>query len=157
MAGLRFALLLSVVALVLGATVGAPMLRPATAQAASGLTVSLTPNVTKAKIGNIVEFTVRVENTGAETIPGLGVSLALPDALDARAVYCPFSSGDTVIDCQIGDLAPGSTAEVKFYVHVGSRTGNGAVTAYAYDTFTGTVLASAQTAPIKIVGSPKLF
>lgn len=155
MAGLRFALLLSVVALVLGATVGAPMLRPATAQAASGLTVSLTPNVTKAKIGNIVEFTVRVENTGAETISGLTVSLGLPDALDARAVYCPYSSGDTVVDCQIGDLASGTTAEVKFYVHVGSRTANGPVTATVFDS-TFNTLTSAEINPIKIVGSSKL-
>ncbi|MFL5759111.1 MAG: hypothetical protein ACJ789_05190 [Thermomicrobiales bacterium] len=157
MVRLRLALLLSLIALLLSATMVISAPRVVAAQDVTGLTVSVTPNVTRAKIGDIVEFTVRVENTGAETIPGLGVSLALPDALDARAVYCPFSSGDTVIDCQIGDLAPGSTAEVKFYVHVGSRTGNGAVTAYAYDTFTGTVLASAQTAPIKIVGSPKLF
>src|SRR4051794_36092490 len=151
MARLRFALLLSLIALILGATVGVAMPRSTAAQEASGVTLGLTPNVTRAKIGDIVEFTVRVQNTSTATISGLRVSLGLPDALDARSVYCPFSSGDTVVDCQVGDLGSGALAEVKFYVHVGSRTTNGPVTANVSDS-TFTTLASVQIAPIKIVG-----
>lgn len=155
MVRLRLALLLSLIALLLSATMVISAPRVVAAQDVTGLTVSVTPNVTRAKIGDIVEFTVRVENTGAETISGLTVSLGLPDALDARAVYCPYSSGDTVVDCQIGDLASGTTAEVKFYVHVGSRTANGPVTATVYDS-TFNTLTSAEINPIKIVGSSKL-
>jgi uncharacterized repeat protein (TIGR01451 family) len=132
----------------------APLLaRSAQVHAASDLQISLATNTTKAKIGDAIAFTVRLENTGADTVPGLRVTLGLPDALDARAVYCPFSTGDTVVDCLIGDLAPGTIAEVQFFVQAGSRTANGPVSVQAVDS-TSAVLASTELSLIKIIGSP---
>jgi uncharacterized repeat protein (TIGR01451 family) len=148
----RFLAVFGLIALVLSAAVASPAHRAA-AQDASDLVVTLTPNVTRAKIGDIVEFTVRIENTGTQSFTGVFVNLGYPDALDARAVYCPFSSGDTVGDCAIGELGPGSVAEVKFYAHIGSRTANGEVTAFVSADGISTIMV--QIPPIKIVGSPK--
>jgi len=144
-------------AVLVAVVVVAPAPHAAVAQDAGTLTLDLTANVTKAKIGQIVEFTVRVENAGTEPVAGLFVSLGLPDALDARATSCPsWELGDDVTSCWLGDLAPGQTVEVSFTVQVGSRTRaiNGAVTAQVGD---GTFppLASVEIPAIKIVGSPK--
>jgi uncharacterized repeat protein (TIGR01451 family) len=109
--------------------VSSPAPRPVAAQAGSDLTLSLTPSTTKAKIGDVVIFRVRVANTGTTTIPDLFVNLGLPDALDARAINCPGDDGDTVTSCTLGDFAPDSVAEVLFVVEVGSREGNGRVAA----------------------------
>jgi uncharacterized repeat protein (TIGR01451 family) len=154
MASPRLAVVIGLAALLLGATLITPAPRSTAAQSASGLTLSLTPNLTKAKIGEVVEFTVRVENTGTETIPSFFVSLGLPDALDAQTSYCPFSPVGSVTDCELRDFAPGSIAGALFYVHVGSRAPNGPVTAFALDG-SGHVFATAQIAPIKIIGPSK--
>ena len=113
-------------------------------------TLTLTSSATKAKVGDFVGFTVRVENTGTDTIPSLSVFLILPDALDARAISCPGDTSGTTVFCKIGDFAPGSVAEVFFAVEVSHKAPNGPVTAYAssFDV----VIASASVPPLKIVG-----
>jgi uncharacterized repeat protein (TIGR01451 family) len=129
-------------------------IQPAAAQD-TALTLDLTASTTKAKIGDFVEFTVRLENTGTETIPGVMVNLELPDALDARAVNCPTGSDPQftgVTTCILGDLSAGSSAEVLFYVEVGAKEPNGPVTATATSTNMDSV--SDQLAPLKIVGKP---
>ena len=126
---------------------------PAAAQDVAGVTLRLTVNVPRAKVGEIVEYTVRVANAGTEPIAGLSVALGLPDALDARSVYCPSGTVDAVIACEIGDLAPGSVAEAKFYVHVGVREPNGQVTAQLLDAAYN-VIANAELPPLKIIGRP---
>ena len=107
-------------------------------------------STSSATFGDIIELTVRVENVGTETIPGLSVRLGLPDGLDARAVNCPFSPVSGITDCLIGDVAAGILADVQFYVHGGSMTANGSVTAFASSG--STVLASTAIASIKIIG-----
>jgi len=149
--------LVILVAVLVAVMIVAPAPPAAVAQDAGALTLSLTPSMTKAKIGDFVEFTVRVENAGTEPLTGLFVSLGLPDALDARAKSCPSRElGEDVTSCWIGDLDPGQTVEVSFTVHVGSRTRtiNGTVTAQLSD---GTYppLAFVAIPAIKIVGSPK--
>jgi uncharacterized repeat protein (TIGR01451 family) len=124
-------------------------IRPAAAQD-TGVSVSLTASTSKAKVGTFVEFTVLVENTGTATITAVAVDLGLPDALDARAVHCPGNNDGNVTFCQLGDLAPGSSAEVLFYVEVGAREPNGPVTASVSGG--GSVLATDMLAPLKIVG-----
>ena len=143
----------SVLAVVVLVASFALAVRPAAAQETS-LTVDLSANTAKAKIGTIVEFRVLVENTGTTTIPALSVGLGLPDALNARAVYCPSSADQvgSVTDCNLGDLGPGSIAEFLFYVEVGSKETNGPVTASVFSD--GTVIATDQLAPIKVVGKP---
>jgi uncharacterized repeat protein (TIGR01451 family) len=150
----RFLTVFGLFALLLSALFVSPG-RQAAAQDASDLVVTLKPNVTRAKIGDIVEFTVRVENKGTETFTNLSVSLGLPDALDARSVYCPFNagSGNGVTDCEVGNFEPGSVTDVLFYVHVGSRTANGTVSAFVSADGISSILV--QIPPIKIVGSPK--
>jgi uncharacterized repeat protein (TIGR01451 family) len=127
---------------------------PATAQEASGLTLSLTPSTTKVKTGNVVTFTVRVENTGTTTISALVVQLGLPDALNAREVFCPGETHGIVTLCDLGDVAPGSVVEVVFTAEAGERgPTNGPVTAVA--TSGGMELASAEIPQLKIVGPPR--
>lgn len=116
----------------------------------TGLTLDLTASTTKAKIGTYVGFTVRLENTGTETIPALSVGLGLPDALDARAVNCPGDTHETVTGCDLGDFAPGTITEILFIVQVGAKEPNGPVTVFAVSG--DTVLATDQIAPLKIVG-----
>src|SRR3954451_21110573 len=71
---------------------------PATAQTAS-LSVTLAASKTKAKVGDIVDFTVVVTNNGTIPVADLTVSLNLPDALDGRAINCPFGTSAGVTDC----------------------------------------------------------
>ena len=127
-----------------------PAAHRVSAQEASDLTFTLTSSATKAKVGDFVGFTVRVENTGADTVPSLSVFLNLPDALDARAINCPGDTSGTTVFCKIGDFAPGSVAEVFFAVEVSHKAPNGPATAYAssFDV----VIASASVPPLKIVG-----
>ena len=155
MATPRLTIVLTVAALLIGSLVVAQTSRSVGAQAASDLSISFAPNVTKAKIGDIVVFDARIENIGAETLTGLSLSLGLPDALDARTVACPTPGGGTVADCLIGDLSPGDVSGAQFYVHIGSRDRqtNGPVTLFV--TQDGMVLSTIQIAPIKIVGSPR--
>ena len=132
--------------------ISSPAPRPVAAQEASDLTLSLTPSTTKAKIGDIIRFTVRVENMGTTTIPDLFVHLSLPDALNGQAVTCPGDDGDTVTSCSLGDFVPGSITEVMFFVEVGSREGNGRVAASVSSG--GFVLVTDTVPQLKIVGSP---
>jgi uncharacterized repeat protein (TIGR01451 family) len=150
----RFITVFGLAALLLGAVAIAPS-RHAAAVDASDLNVTLKSNVTRAKIGDIVEFTVRVENNGTEAFTNLSVSLGLPDALDARSVYCPFNpgSGNGVTDCEVGTLEPGSVIDVPFYVHVGSKEANGGVTAFVSADGISTIETSIPA--IKIVGPTK--
>jgi uncharacterized repeat protein (TIGR01451 family) len=131
-------------------TMGSPNAHRASAQQASDLTVSLTSSATKAKIGDFVGFTVRVENTGATTISAVAVNLNLPDALDARAVSCPGDSQGIVTSCNLGDFAAGSIAEVLFVVQVGSKATNGPVTAFVSSS--DATLTTAAIPALKIVG-----
>jgi uncharacterized repeat protein (TIGR01451 family) len=150
----RFLTVFGLIALLLGALFVAPTQQHASAQVASDLVVTATSSVTKAKIGAIVEFRVDVENTGTGTFTDLSVSLSLPDALDARAEYCPFDSGSGgVTDCTIGELGPGSSAEFLFYAHVGTKINNGPVTVFVSES--GSTLVMTQIPQIKVVGSPK--
>ena len=128
-------------------------IRPAAAQDTS-LTFDVTGSATKAKIGTFVEFTVQLQNTGTVTISGLRIDLGLPDALDARSVHCPggTGAGESVTSCDLGDVAPGSSAEIQFYVEVGAKEPNGPVTASA--TSGGVVIATDQLAALKIIGPP---
>ena len=155
MAHPRLATVIALVVVLAGSMLIAPTARPTAAQSASDLDISFTPNVTKGKIGEIVEFTARIENTGSGTVMNLSLSLGLPDALNARTVACPTPGGGTVNDCFIGELGPGAVAEAQFYVELGSRDRppNGPVSLSVIDD--GTVIATVQIAPIKIVGSPK--
>jgi len=132
---------------------GFPAAHRVSAQEASDLTFTLTSSATKAKVGDFVGVTVRVENTGADTIPSLSVFLNLPDALDARSISCPGDTSGTTVFCKIGDFAPGSAAEVFFAVEVSHKEPNGPMTAYAssFDV----VIASASVPPLKIVGPKK--
>lgn len=148
----RFLTVFGLLSLLLGSVVVAPG-RNAAAQDASNLVVTLTSNVTRAKIGDIVEFRVTVENTGTETFANLSISIGYPDALDGRAVYCPFGSGDTVVDCTKDELGPGSSVEALFYAHVGSKIANGEVTAFVSADGITTIMT--QIPPIKIVGPTK--
>ena len=126
---------------------------PAAALDASGLTLSLTPSTTKVKTGNVVTFTVRVENTGGTTISAVLVQLGLPDALNAQEVVCPGDTHGIVTLCDLGDLAPGSVVEVVFTAEAGARgPTNGPVTAVASSS--GVELASAEIPQLKIVGPP---
>jgi len=127
-----------------------PAVHRVSAQEASDLTFTVTSSATKAKVGDFVGVTVRVENTGTDTIPNLSVFLNLPDALDARAISCPGDTSGTTVFCKIGDFAAGSAAEVFFAVEVSHKAPNGPVTAYAssFDV----VIASASVPPLKIVG-----
>jgi uncharacterized repeat protein (TIGR01451 family) len=151
----RFVTALGLLTLILGAMIVAPARQHASAQVASDLVVTATSNSTRAKIGTIVEFKVDVENTGTGTFSDLSISLGLPDALDARAEYCPFDSGSGgVTDCTISSLGPGSSVEALFYVHVGSKIANGPVTVFV--STSGSTLVMTQIPQIKIVGSPKL-
>src|SRR5688572_32811107 len=55
-------------------------------EAIAATAIQMCPTSTSsATFGDIIELTVRVENVGTETIPGLSVRLGLPDGLDARA------------------------------------------------------------------------
>jgi uncharacterized repeat protein (TIGR01451 family) len=143
----RLVVLLTV-ALLIGATAIVSARQPVAAQSVNSVTLSITPNTTKAQIGDIVEFTVRVTNTGSEPTSGLNVSLGLPDALDFRSALCPGASNGG--SCEITGLPPGSFTNAQFYVHVGSRTANGTVTSQANDS-TG-IVAFVEIAPIKVVG-----
>jgi uncharacterized repeat protein (TIGR01451 family) len=133
--------------------VSSPATRSVAAQETPSLTLSLTSSTTKAKIGDIVRFTVRVENTGTVAIPDLNVSLSLPDALSGRAVTCPGETGGSPMNCRLGDFAPGSLAEVVFFVEVTSREGNGVVGASASSS--SIVLVSDIIPQLKLVGSPR--
>jgi uncharacterized repeat protein (TIGR01451 family) len=128
-----------------------PTLQPAAAQDAS-LSVSLTASARKAKVGDFVKVTVQVENTGTDTIPALSVTLILPDALDSRSVNCPGDGDNQGIMsfCPLGDFAPGSVAEVQFFVEVSHKEVNGPITAWVSSDFD--VIATARIAPLKIIG-----
>ena len=153
MARLRIALVISLVTLLLSSFLIAPYASPVTAQSSEAVRITLTSSSNKAKIGDILEFVVEVENVSADPIAGFFVTLQLPDALNARAVNCPGNSSSETF-CAIGTFTPGALVDISFYVEIGSKTGNGAVTANAGDS-TFTVLASDSVGPIKIVGSPK--
>jgi uncharacterized repeat protein (TIGR01451 family) len=142
--------LLALFALTAVVAVGSPNVHRATAQQASDLTVSLTSNTTKAKVGDFVGFTVRVENNGTTTIPDLFVDLGLPDALDARTINCPGDNHGSTTFCEVGDFAAGSIVEVLFAVQIGTKDTNGPVTASASSL--NVVLATAAIPPLKIVG-----
>jgi uncharacterized repeat protein (TIGR01451 family) len=147
----RMRVLLVALLLALGLALAAG---PAAAQDTAGLTLTLTPSTTKVKTGDVVTFTVRVENTGTTTISGLLVQLGLPDALNAQEVVCPGDTHDTVVLCDLGDVAPGSVVEVVFTVEAGERgPTNGPVTAVASSS--GMELARAEIPPLKIVGPPR--
>jgi uncharacterized repeat protein (TIGR01451 family) len=135
------------------AAIRSPATRLVAAQEASDLTLSLTSSAKKAKIGDIVRFTVRVENTGTVAIPDLNVSLSLPDALSGRAVSCPGETGGSPTNCRLGDFAPGSLAEVVFFVEVTSREGNGVVGASASSS--SIALVSDIVPQLKLIGSPR--
>jgi len=122
----------------------------ASAQQASDLTLTLTSNTTKAKIGDFVGFSVIVENHSATTIPDLFINLNLPDALDARTINCPGNNHGSTTFCEIGDFAPGSIAEVLFGVEVGAKEPNGPVSASASSL--NVELVRAEIPPLKIVG-----
>jgi len=129
----------------------AAAIRPASAQDAAAVTVTLTASTAKAKVGDIVYFTIDVQNTGTETI-NLFFSLGLPDALDARAASCPGDHSDSAVTCVIDEFTPGSTAEGVFYVYVGRRTPNGPISASAGGDDIPTVFTTIPA--LKIVGSP---
>jgi uncharacterized repeat protein (TIGR01451 family) len=131
-------------------TMGSPNAHRVSAQQSSDLTISLTSNTTKAKVGDFVGFTVVVQNNGATTVSDLFINLGLPDALDARTINCPGDNHGSTTFCEIGDFAPGSIAEVLFAVQVGTKENNGPVTADASSL--SVVLASAAIPPLKIVG-----
>jgi uncharacterized repeat protein (TIGR01451 family) len=139
------------VAFVLASAI-APTVRAASAQVASSLTLSLTASTTKAKVGDLVSFTARVENTGTESVLDLFVNLGLPDALDARAIHCPGDADGSTTFCEIGDVAPGTIEEILFVVQVGAKKPIGPVTASA--ACQNLVLADATIPPLKIVGPP---
>ena len=92
MARLRTALVISLVTLLLPSFLIAPFASPVTAQSAEAVRITLTSSSNKAKIGDILEFAVQVENASADPIAGFFVALQLPDALNARAVNCPGNS-----------------------------------------------------------------
>ena len=144
--------LATLVALLVAVMVLAPGTHRVAAQVADGLTLTLTPSATKAKIGDVIVFTVQVENAGTEPITGLVVSLGLPDALDAQTKSCPSDPNPDVTSCWIVDLGPGASVEVRFSVQVGSRNRatNGPVTAQVgYPP-----LAFVAIPAVKIIGSP---
>jgi uncharacterized repeat protein (TIGR01451 family) len=150
---IRFAAL----ALVALAAVVPVAAHPAAAQDAAGIALNLSTSATKAKLGDSVAFTVRVENVGTATYQQLSFGVGLPDALDAQTATCPAqSSADTVTDCRLAvAFGPGAVAEGVFVVRAGSRTRatNGPVSAFVRDADSGP-LASATIPAIKIVGSP---
>ena len=131
-------------------TAAAPVVKRASAQEAPAATVTLTSSATKAKIGDLVAFTVRVENIGAESIPDMLINLGLPDALNARAINCPGETFGSTTFCIISDFPAGSIVEVLFVVEVGTREPNGPVTVFVSSA--DIVLASAAIPPLKIVG-----
>jgi hypothetical protein len=122
----------------------------ASAQQTSGLTISLTAQPTKAKVGDFVGFKAVVENTGDMIVSNLLINLNIPDALDARAINCPGDNGGSTTFCTITNFAPGSIAEVFFTVQVGTKANNGPVTVSASGD--SIVLATASVPAIKIVG-----
>jgi len=144
MARLRFTAAISLGLLLLAGLAAAPS--PATAQTAS-LSVTLTASKTKAKVGDLVDFTVVVTNNGTTPVTDLTVSLNLPDALDGRAINCPFGTSVGVTDCTFS-LSAGSAAEVHFFVRIGVGP-NGRVVASLSD---GTEVAIPA---IKIIGPRK--
>src|SRR5207249_8048633 len=85
-------------------------------------TLTLTSSATKAKVGDFVGFTVRVENTGTDTIPSLSVFLNLPDALDARAISCPGDTSGTTAFRKIVHLAPAALPADLSAVEVSHNT-----------------------------------
>jgi hypothetical protein len=129
---------------------GSPLAHRAVAQEAPAATVTLTSSATKAKIGELVAFTVRVENIGSESIPDLLINLGLPDALNARAINCHGETFGSTTFCIISDFPADSIVEVLFVVEAGTREPNGPVTAFVSSA--DIVLASAAIPPIKIVG-----
>jgi uncharacterized repeat protein (TIGR01451 family) len=145
-------LLIGLLVIVALMTMGHLSVRPTVAQETTGLTLSLQASTTKAKVGDFVAFTARVENTGTTTITGLLINLNLPDALDARAINCPGDNGGSTVFCTIGDFAPGSVADVLFAVEVGSRETilNGPVTVSASSNSAD--VATASVPALKIVG-----
>lgn len=144
---LRFLLLACLVAALAVTAWGG---RPTAAQAAGSVSLTLTASTTKARIGEIVQFTATIENTGTETIPNLFVSINYPDAINARGMNCPGGSADQVVTCSLGDLAPGDSAEVLYFAEAGHREPNGPVTASAYND--SGQLASASAGRVKIHG-----
>jgi uncharacterized repeat protein (TIGR01451 family) len=140
-------------ALVASACAVAAILVPAQpATASDGLTLTLTSNVTKAKVGTIVEYTAALENHGTETVPALTISISLPDSLQGRAMSCP-TGGQGQFFCPLGDFAPESVTEVRFYVEAADRNPtNGPVTVTASSNFV--VILTAQLPQLKIVGKP---
>lgn len=124
------------------------------AVASDGVTLALTSNVAKAKIGTMVEYTAVVENHSTESVAALTISIGLPDSLNARAMDCPTGGQDQVVSCPLGDFAPDSVAEVRFYVEAGDRNPvtNGPVSATASSG--GVTILTAQLPPLKIVGKP---
>lgn len=131
----------------------APTMGPVAVQE-SGLVIDLTSSAKKAKVGDLVAFTVTLENQGAESIPAITITLGLPDALDAQAVYCPGDTHQTVTSCDLGEVAAGWVTEVEFFVRVGSKINNGPVTAVA-TAADSTVIVSDELPPIRIVGHPR--
>jgi uncharacterized repeat protein (TIGR01451 family) len=135
------------------AVVALPQARPAAAQASPAVAVTLTSSAAKAKVGDLVSFTVLVENTGAESIPDMLINLNLPDALNARAINCPGETFGSTTFCVISDFPAGSLVEILFVAEVGSRELNGPVSASVSSS--SIVLATASVPALKIPGSKK--
>jgi uncharacterized repeat protein (TIGR01451 family) len=125
--------------------------KPVSAQESS-LTLSLVPSTTKAKVGELISFDFRVENTGVETINNLVYGINLPDALNSRGVSCGGIELSDVT-CQLDiPFGPGSITEALFFVEVGARSPNGPVSAFA--AAASSVLATVMIPAIKVVGPP---
>jgi len=133
--------------------VALPQARPAAAQEEPSVALTLTSSATRAKIGDLVSFTARVENNGAESIPNMLINLNLPDALNARAINCSGETSGSTTFCFFSEFPAGSITDVLFVAEVGSREPNGPVSASVSSS--SIVIATASVPALKIPGSKK--
>jgi hypothetical protein len=110
---------------------------PASARAFTDISVSQTPSARVVKPGGLVTFNIEVRNTGDTPDPYGGVYVELASFSDyAHAADAPYRSFSTTrgtcsddssvgygmlyhyVDCSLGTMAPGETAEIRATVQV---------------------------------------
>ncbi|MBN2061087.1 MAG: DUF11 domain-containing protein, partial [Deltaproteobacteria bacterium] len=128
------------------------------------LTIKKTANKTTASIGDLVIYTLTLENNGASPVTNIAVKDVMPHGIapvmgssqmDGSAFDDPKASGNRTFTWQSPDLVPNDSFTMSYRAVVGpdSRAGNGINTASASGRSVGRTIASNKASfKIKITG-----
>lgn len=103
----------------------------ATAPEPADLSVTKSADVTGSTVGDLVRWTVEINNTGAGAAEDVVLTDELPDQVTFSDADAGCSHANDTVTCTVGDLAPGASAErriVTTAVQAGTATNTASVT-----------------------------